>query len=307
MKESFSNLYTRLYNENITELEELRKKEKSKALVIIILIASIFGCIMFLPFLAFILVPLLMVVVIIIAIKNMAGIKSSNKGSYASVFKEKIVTPIISNVFEDGKYEPQRGWSRMEYLEGEYRDFFDRYSSEDMLTATITGNDNNKTTIQFAEVHTERETEDSEGRTSYVTVFCGLAGKMGLSKDIGTKIYIRNNGIFNSLSKNRVKLDMSEFEKKFDVECEDKILAVRLLTADVMTEMLDLYNKFKYRFEIHILRDKIYMRIYTGKVFEPNLFQNSMEYKTVEKYYLTLQAMMNISKHINDKLNELDV
>lgn len=305
MKESFSNLYTRLYNENITELEALRKKEKTKALAILIPILCMFVVVMCMPFLAFLLMPLMMVVIIVAVIKSITG--KSNKVSYTAVFKEKIITPIISNVFEDGKYEPIRGWTRQEYLEGEYRDFFDRYSSEDMVTATITGNDNNKTTIQFAEVHTERESKDKDGHTSYVTVFCGLAGKMELSKDIGTKIYIRNDGLFSGLNKNRVKLDMSEFEKKFDVQCEDKILAVRLLTADVMTEMLDLYNKFKYRFEFHILHNKIYMRIFTGKVFEPNLFKNSMEYKTVEKYYLTLQAMMNISKHINEKLNELDI
>ena len=131
-------------------------------------------------------------------------------------------------------------------MAGEYRDYFDRYSSEDMITATITGNDNKKTTIRFAEVHTERESRDKDGHTTYTTIFCGLAGMMNLNKDIGTKIYIRNNALFNSLSNNRVKMDMTEFEKRFDVECEDKILAVRLLTSDVMTEMLDLYNKFKY-------------------------------------------------------------
>lgn len=307
MKESFNNLYTRLYNENITELETLRKKEKRKVLIIIILILCVFITIVARPSFAFILMPILMVAIVVVIIKNITGKTKAKKRTYSDVFKEKIITPVISNVFEDGKYEPLRGWTRSEYLEGEYRDFFDRYSSEDMVTATIIGNDNKKTTIQFAEVHTERESKDEDGNTSYTTVFCGLAGKMELDKDIGKKLYIRNDALFNSLNKNRVKLDMSEFEKKFDVECEDKVLAVRLLTADVMTEMLDLYNKFKYRFEFHILHNKIYMRIFTGKVFEPNLFKNSMEYKTVEKYYLTLQAMMNISKHINDKLNELDI
>ena len=57
MKESFSNLYTRLYNENITELEALRKKEKTKALAILIPILSMFVVVMLMPFLAFLLLP----------------------------------------------------------------------------------------------------------------------------------------------------------------------------------------------------------------------------------------------------------
>ena len=79
MKESFSNLYTRLYNENITELEALRKKEKTKALAILIPILSMFVVVMLMPFLAFLLLPLMMVVIIVAVIKSITG--KSNKVS----------------------------------------------------------------------------------------------------------------------------------------------------------------------------------------------------------------------------------
>ena len=49
------------------------------------------------------------------------------------------------------------------------------------------------------------------------------------------------------------------------------------------------------------------MRIATGAVFEPNIFKKAIDYKTVEKYYLILQAAMNISKHIYDTLNEIEL
>ena len=38
---------------------------------------------------------------------------------------------------------------------------------------------------------------------------------------------------------------MSDFEKIFDVESNDKIFAMRILTPDIMTEILDLYRKIQ--------------------------------------------------------------
>ena len=49
-----------------------------------------------------------------------------------------------------------------------------------------------------------------------------------------------------SIKKNKIKLDSPEFEKKFDVVCDDQILAVRLMTADVMAEMVDIREKYGY-------------------------------------------------------------
>jgi len=308
MKEGFGELYTRLYNENIEELEALRAKNKKTYTIIFIIIGIIIVSIFFMGRTILMLMPFLMPILIgIMVICIIKGTKKSRKvNDYTRIFKQKIVTPLINNVFDNGVYEPDKGWSVYEYKKGEYRDNIDRYSSEDMITATVKGADGIENTIQFAEVHTERRTRDSDGDVHYYTEFYGLAGKLALKKDISTKIYIKNNGSV-WLDKNKVKMDMSEFEKIFDVTAEDKILAVRILTADVMAEMIELYRKFKYRNEIHIINNTIYMRLATGNMFEPNIFKNALDYKTVEKYYLVLQAMMNISTHIYDIINEIEL
>jgi hypothetical protein len=74
-----------------------------------------------------------------------------------------------------------------------------------------------------------------------------------------------------------------------------------------MAEMVDMYEKYKYSFEIHVIRDTIYMRVYTGEVFEPNIFKDSMEYQTLEKYYNVIEAMMSLSKHIYKVIDEIIV
>lgn len=306
MKERFSELYTRLYNENIQELETLREKNKKESIKLLLMFFLMFGA-LFIPVVGIFIFIGFWIIHFINASKGVVGKSTKNSKEFKRLFKEKIVTPLIENVFEGSKYEPEKGWARTEYLQGEYRDDIDRYSSEDMITAPVIVDGNIETVMQFAEVHTERESRDSEGRTSYHTEFYGLAGKIKLKKDIGTKIYIRKNGASGIFNNNKVKMDMSEFEKIFDVEAKDRILAVRILTSDVMTEMIELYKKFKYSFEIHIIKDTIYMRISTFEVFEPNVFKNSMEYKTLEKYYKILQTVMSVSKHIYDTINQIEV
>lgn len=304
MKESFSELYARLYSENFAELEELRKKEKNITVGII----SIFCAIVILSVIwrYFIILGIIALIIYIVKIIKMDKM-GRNKKSYSQLFKEKIIGPIIENVFEGSKFDSKGGLSSHEYRKAGYKDSFDRYHSEDLILAPLSVNSEVVTSIMFAEVHTERESRDSDGDTTYVTVFSGLAGSFLISKDVGNNIYIRTNGRVSNWNKSKVKMDMPEFEKIFDVESDDAILAMRILTADVMAEMIDLYKKYKYRFEINIVKNTVYMRLSTGSMFEPGIFNSSMEYKQLEKYYLVLRAIMSIAAHIYDTVDKLEI
>lgn len=308
MKESFSELYARLYNENFEELESLRAKAKKSSVLLIFVMATIFILASINPIFI-----LLFIVGIFVFIGK--SIKKSKQGfnvqnrekTYPEVFKEKVVGPLIENVFEQAKYDAKNGISSFDYRKCGFKEYYDRYSSEDLIIAPLKAENNETTFITFAEVHTQTEHTDDDGHTHYTTVFQGLVGKFLIPKDIGKGIFIRANGRVSGWNKNKVKMDMSEFEKIFDVESDDKILTMRILTADVMAEMIDLYEKYKYKFEINILNDTIYMRLRTGPMFEPNVFKSSMEYKTIEKYYLVLRALMSIAEHIYDTILKLEV
>ena len=311
MKESFNDLYTRLYRENFEELEALREKQKKRSIKIGIFIALALICWVFIPFIT---IPLVIIAIIVASKINTKRI-NENKVivtkrdlSYTEVFKAKVVKPIIENMFENAQYNPNQGLSSHEYIMGGYKERYDRYSSEDLVLASFNAEERDNIVIKFSEVHTERESKDKDGHTQYSTVFRGLAGNFILSKDIQTKMYIRSNGRGSWFGKNnRVKMDMPEFEKLFDVESEDDIMAMRILTADIMAEMIELYQKYKYTFEISIINDTVHMRLRTGGVFEPNVFKSSMEYKTVERYYTVLNALINIAKHIHDTIAKIEV
>lgn len=306
MKESFSELYARLYNENFAELEELRAKEKKATTGLIVGIIAMF----LLSIISPLFVIIGMVCIIIYVIKSVKKSSPNVEGrvkNYREVFKEKIVGPMIENTFGSAKYDARAGISSFEYNKAGYREHYDRYHSEDLIIAPLTVEGDISTFMTIAEVHTEDEHTDEDGHTSYTTVFQGLTSSFLLPKNIEKKIYIRSNGRVSGWNKNKVKMDMPEFEKIFDVESDDAILAMRVLTADVMTEMIDIYQKYKYRFEINILKDTIYMRLRTGPMFEPNVFKESMEYKQIEKYYLVLKALTNIASHIYNTVARIEV
>lgn len=307
MRESFVELYNRLYRENIKELEALRGKAKRKFMITltIIIVGSIT---MFIDPVLFTVLLLFCIggLIIFLAKSKPANEIQARPKTYAEVFKEKIIAPLITNTFEAAKYEPLQGMSRLDYRKAGYNEAFDKYHSEDMVIAPLKNDGEVVSFITFAEVLTQRESKDSKGRTTYTTVFNGLAGSFLIPKNLQRKIYIRANGRVSDWNKNKVKMDMTEFEKKFDVESDDPILTMRVLTADVMTKMLDLYEKYKYRFEINIIDDKVYMRLRTGSMFEPNIFSNSMEYKQIEKYYLVLKTLISISEHIYKTVDRLE-
>ena len=305
MKESFSELYARLYNENFEELEALRGKEKKWSLVILMVMAT-FLLSSISPLFSIVGVACITICIIKLIKKDNLNVEGEKK-TYTEIFKEKIVGPIIENSFGSAKYDAKAGISSFEYNKAGYRERYDRYHSEDLIIAPLNVEGDISTFMTIAEVHTENEHKDSDGDTTYTTVFQGITSSFVLPKNFENNIYIRSNGRVGNWNKNKIKMDMPEFEKIFDVEGTDPILAMRILTADVMAEMIDLYEKYKYRFEINILNDKIYMRLRTGPVFEPNVFKKSMEYKQIEKYYLVLKALTSIASHIYDTVLRIEI
>ena len=82
---------------------------------------------------------------------------------------------------------------------------------------------------------------------------------------------------------------------------------MRIFTSDVMAEMLDLYTKYKYRFEISIVNNTVYMRLRTGSMFEANVFGKAMDYKIIERYYSVLKALTSIATHIYNVVDNLEI
>lgn len=339
-KMSFASLYTKLYNENFEELEKLREKERKTGIIIFACIFSfIIFCILF-PFLAWLLAIIMVIVVIVVVVKafknnkehfqgviaqknaNMVeekedvivvkdynNIKVLKKDSYTAIFKEKIIAPIIKNINPECEYVWYKGMGKYEYIKGEWESF-DLYNSEDKIIApiNISGNEENKTQLIMSEVHTQNESTDSDGDTHRTTLFHGLAGYVELPKGIGTYIKVKKDTfkLFGG-SKQKVQMDMSEFEKIFDVEAGDKIKAMQILTADVMTKMINMVQASNVKFEFYINDNMMYIRFHTGALFEPSVFSKSMQFDKLKKYCDITENVIKMTQDICDIIMSVEL
>ena len=119
-------------------------------------------------------------------------------------------------------------------------------------------------------------------------------------KPVGSTIKISRN----TIGTDRAEMDSSEFEKYFDVFSEDRVLATRILTHDVMEIMTDFYSKLKY--EVVIKNEKIYLRFFTSSMFEPNTFGNPLDKNLLYSYYYILKFILKLSDNLNTVIQDLD-
>lgn len=164
---------------------------------------------------------------------------TSPKRQYAKAYKEKIL-PEIAKFFGDFVYNLKGRIDVAKMRSSKILPGHDRYKSEDYFCGKYKGVE-----IEFSEIHLQTKHKDSKGRTSYRTVFKGLAilldmkskkfyGHTTLQKDRGkiTEWFKEKTG-----SLKRANLVDPEFEKIFDVYTNDQVEA-RYLIDPLMVERL---------------------------------------------------------------------
>lgn len=334
-KEKFIELYNRLYSENYNELETLRKQDEKPVKKILWIVAIIFICFIIFGILVFVgfanvfssngevgsmiglratiiiggfllmIMTFVMVNVIFKQAKKTSVVREKgaffegenpDDKTYKSIFKEKIIKPIIQLALPESNYFFDEGLTEQEYFRGKWEKY-NTYHAEDKVIT-------NK--LIMSEVHTENIRRDSEGRTEHITLFHGLAGYIELPKDIGCYIKVINNNVFGK-SIDNLQMDMPEFEKVFDVKTDDKIKAMQILTADIMTEFLELIKKNDVKFEFYMDHSIMHIRFHTGELFEPAVFKESLQFEYLEKYFNVISSVKDITEHICNVIMEVEL
>jgi len=299
---SFNEIYEEIYKNNNEDLENLRKSRAKKAIILITI--AIVGIVLIMinamNSMSFFAIWYLVIGVMLIVI-----ISAVTKGKYTAIFKQKVIEPFIKNIDENLSYNPTRGIASVLYRRGEF-EYFDKYSSEDGIEGILDG----KYEIRMAEVHTQNESRDSDGNTHTYTVFHGIFGNIACSKNIGTELKIHSDkGMLGNLFKGKAKLEMdsSEFEQHFDVYAEDKIVAMQILTSDIMDMMIQFREESKIKYELTIKENEIYIRFHTGEVFEPKMFTKSLDYDMLKRYYDIIDFIFKVSIKINKVIENTEI
>lgn len=292
---NFNEIYEAIYKQSGEKLENARKRRLSQVRVSIIIVIAFIVLLMVMfknVSVLFALLPILIFIVVIFSLKG---------NEYSNIFKKEVISVLVKEYSETLEYLPQRGLSSSIYDKGMFEGY-DRYRSEDLITGMLDGHE-----INMAEVHTQDESTDSEGHTSTTTVFHGLFAEVKLDREIPTVIRIRRNGLSLFGNKEKIEMDSGEFEKIFNVYAKDKIIAMQLLTADVMQMFIDFKNDNKLTPELTIYNNNLYIRFEAGNVFEAKLSKKAMDYEVLKKHYDMIHFILRLVEEILKNIKEIEI
>lgn len=295
--------------------EEQKKMNKIRGIIAIITIVLGLGFIIlkmnlnsYKEFNAFLIIPSLFFIFFVNLIAFVITCLISKKqNAYKLEFKQVIIKKLIDNFYDNLEYYPLKEMPERIYEKPNYNEYYNEYYSEDYFEGQI----KNKYYIDMAEVFTEHvETHtDSEGNThtTRTTIFHGLFAKVTSEKSITSELRIVQDKI-GKYNKNRLNMDSSEFEKYFDVITDNKIIAMQLLTADVMEEMIEFENKTNMKYDIVVKENEIYLRFHCGDMFEPQSVRKGIINKAqLEKYFYMLNFTYNLSNRLIELINETEI
>lgn len=135
--------------------------------------------------------------------------------------------------------------------------------------------------------------------------FQGIFVQTECDKNIGTYLKISKNKLKIFEKQERAEMDSQEFEKYFDIYSENRILATEILTSEVMTRLVDFYNKYNIEYEVVVRDNKIYIRFFTDAILELKIFESDRE--LLLKYFCILKFIVDLTKEVNKALKEVEI
>lgn len=225
---------------------------------------------------------------------------------YRKSFKENVIKNLLDTLKPHFIYKPD-GVEYDYYLKANFNMGKKEYDSKrcdtidikDYISGIMYNNKIEMSNISFQDKSNSKYPEDVQ----YETIFSMIIATIHMNKNVDEEIRISKNKVILK-NKNNVLMDSTEFERYFDVYSSNKILTMQFLTTDVLSLITDFYQKYKINMEIVIREDKIYIGFDTGVVFEPHIFQKSIDIKTLWIYYsilnFTIQLSGELSKISND-------
>lgn len=309
--ENFNKLYKTLYDKHINELEKMRKKIRPK------IIGLIISSVIF--FLLFIIIDskdysnnsIELCILFFNIIVAFYCYKSSmnDRYKYKDYYKKNIITNFIKLVNESLNVRYEKSSIDKKTFNTIYNKYIDAKFDKIIPTKFdmqkyMDGYLDNTISFSLSEISTEYTFYTANNKKNTELLFGGIFSCTNFDKNINTSIKILTN---NSNVNNKLEMDYTKFEQYFDVSCEDKILATRLLTAEIMDYLLTFYTLFNIPFEIIIKNNNIYIRFYTYFKFEPTYLSVSLNKEELFIQYSILDFILNVTKKVNNILKDFEI
>ncbi len=228
---------------------------------------------------------------------------------YKAAYKLRIVSNLLKEINPKYKYrlaDKEDDQLFREYVpanfglvEHTHADYVDRIEGE------VDGNK-----LDILEIILEAEVKGNNNTSVNLRVFDGMFAKVQTSKEGNFKLKVSSVGVptraeIYEAACEKIKMDNSVFMDNFVVETNEKVLAARILTSDVMTMLLDYKIKYGIDLDMAIKDGIVYFLFYTGDLFEPSVFKDSMNKETLLVDYSTLKMAIELMQKMGTIVTDL--
>lgn len=238
----------------------------------------------------------------ILSMVNIIKIQSKNRNIYETVIIPILVNGVEENLIYNKRLDDKKKNVEKRYiLSGFEKNGHDGFNCEDFVIGQL----NNEIPFEMVDLDVKKRMQDQPNE--YETAFKGIFAVSQVNKDVCDEIRISPDKFKIIDSKNRMQMDSSLFEEKFDIYSTDRMAVARILTVDLMEEMIEFYEKYKIDFEITIKKNIVFLRFFTGNMFEYKNLRMMANKKQLFLYYNVLKLVIDITKGISSVINEMEI
>lgn len=189
----------------------------------------------------------------------------------------------------------KKAYREAEFKKGDYN--CNRFETINCISGEINGE-----FVELCDIY--RLVQSTPRSGTLIPKYIGLFSYSEINKKISHEIRIRNNKKKGIMQHMQVELNNKEFEKYFDTFSNSQILANKILTNDIMKELIHFYKKNGIELQIIILENKIYIEYDVANIFEGSTtFNKEIDMNKLWFCKSILNFVINLTEKINKVLD----
>ena len=246
-------------------------------------------------------------------------IKSNKiKKELSNKYKYIVYSKMLGNFYEGLGLLDEK--ERASFAGYNWKSIYDNYFKIEAYNRSYIGDvfvakKNDKVKLQGSELTLQYHTSDSKGHSHTRLIFKGLLCELFLDKSINGDVQVNRNQIKSASGflgskvvkqkyKKKIEMDSRDFEEKFEVFASNGVLAMQILTAEIMQDLIDLYDKT--HFDFAVVNDRIYFRINAPELFELNTSIFSNNISNIDNLKGKLKENYEIVNNAFDIINKIE-
>ncbi|MBP5674752.1 DUF3137 domain-containing protein [Candidatus Saccharibacteria bacterium] len=202
----------------------------------------------------------------------------NDSANYRKAYKAYFVSDALSKTFSEYNFNSEKGIDKFEIQKIGMMNTGDRFMSNDLVTGKYKGN-----SFKQSDVHIENESTDSDGNTTYTTIFKGRWIIFDFKKDLHKKLAVVGKGFNGAMASKRngfkeIKLESADFHQHFNVYTQDGFEAYYVLDPAFMERTMALAEKHQDNVFLAFTDGQLHIGVHDGKdSFEPPSYKNPID------------------------------